>query len=58
MTNWGFDDSDGNSITRGWQGDRDQAEAYAQDLADSRQETVSFYDESRPRRPPTVVEPS
>ena len=46
MTNWGFSDRDGYSITRGWQGTANEAEAYAQKLANARGTPVDYWDET------------
>jgi hypothetical protein len=47
IDNWAFFyAADGNEITRGWQGYEDQARAFAQELANERQDAVEFQSES------------
>lgn len=46
MKTYGFADSRGNELTRGYQGHEDQARALAQKFADERDEPIDYWDES------------
>lgn len=43
MKNYGFADGDGYEITRGWQGWEEDARAFAQQLANERNEPIDFW---------------
>ncbi len=46
VPSWGFVDSNGQEITRGWQGRESQARALAQRWANERGEAIEFWDEA------------
>lgn len=46
MKSWGFADSNGDEITRGWQGRDEHARALAQRFADERGSAVDYWDEA------------
>lgn len=54
MTTWGFEDENGVSLARGWQGYEFQARRLAQLLANERQQPVDFWEEGSDMESETV----
>lgn len=57
MTNYGFADGDGNSITRGRQSTLREARRFAQQYANAYNTCVEFWDEDEPDTSLETVEP-